>query len=493
MPHVSHSTLTDEILTHDQVTLLSGIKELEVETLTVEIALKLTELEVLKCYDLFESGKPTRKRRESQRERSAREGTWLSSDTLLVICSAVFSNLSFTSLKHLSIESPCKKFNTYLPKLTRLESLIIGPPGSQFLLNLCLSLSSLPLLTVLTLTIPASDFRARYIWIERELLLCFELIAASPVREFTWIDRPERSYLLLDDPTVQLTSKMLDILGSGNLTSLHIDTDDQSNKSSSARFALQSFTKEKSLRTLKIHYKCDGVSPLLCPSWFSRFSIPGYGVSFRETLPFLSGQGLSNLFSLTNLNTLDLTLVTGNDMRLSGVSQLTSLTSLKFHVSEGFQRLKYDPVWISCLPSSLVTLSLTCDLTVECYDSDSKLKTALYYPSPLARTFDQCLAHLQHLKALQSLTVNLSGQVTAKALEYLSPLSLKELTLGHAKHPPIVTLEVSSHTCEALSKCVSLRHLTVPSSSTEVFIETLKRVRSSLGTRFHVHVTPSES
>lgn len=160
-------------------------------------------------------------------------------------------------------------------------------------------------------------------------------------------------------------------------------------------------------------------------------------------------------------------------------------------ISEPLEAVRSDPVWLSFLPLSLNTLALTCDLPVFCTHWDGK-----DFGSPLSRTFEQCTAHLSHLKQLQSLTCYLSGPITSKSLLFLSPLPIRELTLGHARATPLVTLEESSHVCAALSKCVFLRTLKLqdaddgtPYSSIPLcssrFIETMNRVRSALGTRFH--------
>lgn len=209
--------------------------------------------------------------------------------------------------------------------------------------------------------------------------------------------------------------------------------------------------------------------------------------------PLFTAEGLSNICQLTNLQTLFLNFLRTDDMKLSELSQLTSLTHLSLTLAESFDQISLPPVWIASLPTSLKTLFLRCFSNIICCHENKKNQCTL----KIARTFEDCLPYLGHLTRLTSLSCILTGTLSSKSLSSLPSRALRELAFGQSPHTKPGSIEVSASTVNAFSQFPSLRNVvflvvrdahyaTSQPLCSKHFADRLRDVRSSTGSRFSV-------
>lgn len=197
-------------------------------------------------------------------------------------------------------------------------------------------------------------------------------------------------------------------------------------------------------------------------------------VHLRLLQPTLSPEGLTSVCALSNLETLDCTIVTTPTMDLTQLAKLTSLTTLRLKVYEDFAEIKLNPVWLSSLPLTLRHALVVC--TSKWQASNANYSTF--------RTFAQCLPHFTRLLNLRCLDLRVGGKVSADSLKHLTSLPLQRLFLSRAEeNAPECYLEEHFPTVKALSQLKSLGKLGIPLlSQSKQFIAELK----SMLPRIHI-------
>lgn len=219
-----------------------------------------------------------------------------------------------------------------------------------------------------------------------------------------------------------------------------------------------SFIKPNKLQSLSLNRSPVLDSVFLLPSMKSEFKrhfksslVASY---FTECQRTFSPAGWQSMCQLTTLTLLECSLVTKSASL--NFSTLMNLTSLTFVLYEDFDDIERDPIWLSTLPLTLQTLTLSCRPKWQC-------DHAVY---STYRSYAQCLPHFTRLSKLTFLDLTLGGVITDTALEYFNPPSLTLLMFRFARDAEHTGIEESKLVADALSKIKSLQLLDIKQGST---------------------------
>lgn len=195
---------------------------------------------------------------------------------------------------------------------------------------------------------------------------------------------------------------------------------------------------------------------------------------FYQAQPTLSLAGWQSICELTNLTSLNCTLVSISISKLDGLNKLVHLTSLMLTLHEDCGEVERDPVWLSTLPLTLEFFALRCHLSM--WSTDPQRVSTVY------RSYAQCLPYISRLEKLDYLDLTLGGMINAAALKDFHPPSLRTLALRFASNVAMCGIEESKSVAQAFSPCKSLKSLVIwlPKNTPDLSNEFLSLVNQSL-------------